>query len=160
MRQRVRDRRPMRDLFNEALHQNDLATKPKRPPTTAEIEEALHAHLQRILNEETKRLGYAPPVASRHHNAAREAVSRLLGVQIPLAAPAWWEVDSAHNEDPLWPVFAGYALGQIVRERYGFDTLASVATLEDRMDAQERAASWIRYEARRTLALPKAESAA
>jgi hypothetical protein len=150
----------MRDLFNEAQNRNDLTTKPKRPPSAEDIEAALRAHLQRILGEEAQRLGYMPPVTSRHHNAAREAVSRLLGLAIPLAAAAWWEVDATYNEDPQWRFFCEYALGQIVRERYGFDTLPSVATPEDRMNAQERAASWIRCEARRTLALAKVGNAA
>lgn len=145
----------MADLFDKPLHPQVLVPQPQRTPTADEIEASLRANLRSILDEEAKRLGYEPPITSRHHNRARQTVSRLFGVTIPLAAAAWSEC-SPHDTDPLWPIFAKYALEEIATWERGHDA----PTQEDRNDALDRAAEWLRYEARRTLMLEKAGNAA
>jgi hypothetical protein len=145
----------MRDLFDKPGHDKITVTKPQQRATAAEIENALQAHLQRSLDDDTQRLGYVPPITSRHYNAAYHAVSRIFGVKIPKAAAAWWECQP-HDNDPLWPVFANRALQEIAKLERGHD----IPTQEDRNDALDRAAMWIRYEARRVLELAKTDKAA
>ena len=133
----------MADLFDEPLHPQALAAQTRAPETQEEIDDTIESHLQRIIDEETKRLGYVPPITSRHRNRAQAAVSRILHIELQPVAPAWWE-GQPHDDDPLWPVFAERALQEILWERGHVEP-----TMEDKMDAEERAAEWIRYEARR-----------
>jgi hypothetical protein len=148
----------MRDLFNEPkayskTHQQTypktysktVATKVQRPPTSEEVERALRAHLQRQLDGESAQLGYVPPITSRHHNAARRSVHRLLGVPLRPVQAAWWE-HAQYDNDPLWQTFAERALQEILWECNHAEPMR-----EDYCDAQERAASWIRSEAKRLI---------
>jgi hypothetical protein len=138
------------DLFDQPLHPQALALAPTPPPTADEVENALQDCLRRLLDEESVRIGYAVPIVSRHSNRVREIISRLLHVELKTVAPAWWECEP-HNNDPLWRTFAERALDEIMLERYGSDALVAIATMEDKMEAEERAAGWIHSEARREI---------
>jgi hypothetical protein len=129
------------DLFNKPQRQQAVAQQ--QPLTADAVEAALRAHLQRILDQEAAQLGYQPPITSRHHNAARRVVSRLLDIPLRLKSPAWWE-HAQYDSDPLWEMLAQHALLEIVTQRGHAEP-----TREDYLDAEERAAAWMRGEARR-----------
>lgn len=55
----------------------------------------------------------------------------------------WWDEGVPHATDPLWRPFCERAISEILLERYGPDAVFGDATIDDRADAQERAARWI-----------------
>jgi len=92
---------------------------------------------------------YAPVNGPRNGSGARvePIASSEAVVETQRAKPLeWWQCGPPHDDDPLWRPFCECALQEIVWERYGLDASLSVATLDDKIDAQDRAASWIHHE--------------